>query len=228
MPLPVAVGSIPACAGEPASPRPGGRCRGVYPRVCGGTVDLSRGSQYQSGLSPRVRGNRRGDAQSVKRQGSIPACAGEPHGIHASRFGHRVYPRVCGGTSRARFPRNNKEGLSPRVRGNRQEVLVSPEKAWSIPACAGEPDAAAVETTRRRVYPRVCGGTLPLPKLGRTGRGLSPRVRGNLRPRCCWPAPAGSIPACAGEPLLGPCPFLLRGVYPRVCGGTCFGRLGAI
>ena len=68
-------GSIPACAGEPRRvdmhgvyPRVCGGTsshRRVYPRVCGGTLQ----DQSESGLSPRVRGNR-----------------------------DWVYPRVCGGT----------------------------------------------------------------------------------------------------------------------------------
>ena len=50
------------------------------------------------------------------------------------------------------------------------------------------------------VYPRVCGGTLPI--LGRedVDQGLSPRVRGN---RCAQEGSENgrrSIPACAGEP----------------------------
>ena len=30
----------------------------------------------------------------------------------------------------------------------------------SIPACAGEPPVAIISSILRRVYPRVCGGTL--------------------------------------------------------------------
>ena len=53
----VAVGSIPACAGEPL--RCGSRCRlaRVYPRVCGGTIDRIPSMFGFLGLSPRVRGN---------------------------------------------------------------------------------------------------------------------------------------------------------------------------
>ena len=50
-------GSIPACAGEPAT---GGRIaqmRGVYPRVCGGTGAGQWHWETPEGLSPRVRGN---------------------------------------------------------------------------------------------------------------------------------------------------------------------------
>ena len=52
-----AVGSIPACAGEPGGQS--GLCRQevVYPRVCGGTVIVGQLRALHDGLSPRVRGN---------------------------------------------------------------------------------------------------------------------------------------------------------------------------
>ena len=50
--------------------------------------------------------------------------------------------------------------------------------------------------------------------------GLSPRVRGNHAGQLHQLAVIGSIPACAGEPRSRPGPGLVRGVYPRVCGGT--------
>ena len=96
-------GSIPACAGEPASASRARRARllfWVYPRVCGGTLLPSRLRQWvwglsprvrgnpprlsnrmvSSGLSPRVRGNRKLRRPAGMRSGSIPACAGEPFG----------------------------------------------------------------------------------------------------------------------------------------------------
>ena len=76
-----------------------------------------------------------------------------------------------------------------------------------------------------RVYPRVCGGALPLVILTGAMMGLSPRVRGShprdlidfclairVYPRVCGGASEldagiirlyGSIPACAGEPVAG-------------------------
>ena len=71
-------GSIPASAGEP--PRdlraPGGLR--VYPRECGGTLGLRLAEAETEGLSPRVRGNHRGQGDRVGELGSIPASAGEP------------------------------------------------------------------------------------------------------------------------------------------------------
>ncbi len=90
--------SIPACAGEPYSRRAGDNTVAVYPRVCGGTHTYIRELKSSQGLSPRVRGNRYNKVPSQEAIGSIPACAGEPHGVPIVAEGMRVYPRVCGGT----------------------------------------------------------------------------------------------------------------------------------
>ena len=50
--------------------------------------------------------------------------------------------------------------------------------------------------------------------------GLSPRVRGNPFGSASVRLSRRSIPACAGEPRSAPGTFPIRGVYPRVCGGT--------
>ena len=59
-----------------------------------------RGALQRAGLSPRVRGNRRGKGKRPARRRSIPACAGEPLAGASVRRPERVYPRVCGGTAR--------------------------------------------------------------------------------------------------------------------------------
>ena len=73
-----AVGSIPACAGEPIFLGYVLLPRGVYPRVCGGTTSPSSQTMACWGLSPRVRGNRVATLGSIIEKRSIPACAGEP------------------------------------------------------------------------------------------------------------------------------------------------------
>ncbi len=50
--------------------------------------------------------------------------------------------------------------------------------------------------------------------------GLSPRVRGNRIGYFRIPIEDWSIPACAGEPWVDGDRYSLKGVYPRVCGGT--------
>ena len=91
--------SIPADAGAPTQQTPCYEDERVYPRGCGGTIKTLARQVLQGGLSPRMRGHRRGAESGSDRGGSIPADAGAPqtHGLHDSP--HRVYPRGCGGTT---------------------------------------------------------------------------------------------------------------------------------
>ena len=213
-------GSIPACAGEPRPPGAGWTPARVYPRVCGGTQGQGHGARGGVGLSPRVRGNRNRRAALVSGPGSIPACAGEPSIPGGGIGGPAVYPRVCGGTTLSVPSRLPGGGLSPRVRGNRPGGAGGGVLRRSIPACAGEPRAADDRIGGIGVYPRVCGGTAAIGHYCPSGRGLSPRVRGNPSATASAPYPVGSIPACAGEPSIGRGINAAAEVYPRVCGGT--------
>ena len=120
----------------------------VYPRVCGGTAGFLKTPSESLGLSPRVRGNLgvRGNGRLVF--GSIPACAGEPPSPLVLREILPVYPRVCGGTMLGAGISVDGSGLSPRVRGNRLLASRTNQPQRSIPACAGEPPAAAESVIR--------------------------------------------------------------------------------
>ncbi len=115
--LPWSLGSIPACAGEPASGACTPGCDTVDPRVRGGAVvrevtereglgrsPRARGSLealaqklVAAGRSPRARGSRTCATPKRPREGSIPACAGEPPTRTSSGRHGRVDPRVRGG-----------------------------------------------------------------------------------------------------------------------------------
>ena len=90
----------------------------------------------------------------------------------------------------------------------------------SIPAHAGEPRNRVLSRDQILVYPRACGGTLVVVDCRLCGRGLSPRMRGNLLVGVLVTAGGGSIPAHAGEPDLVNAAVNLELVYPRACGGT--------
>ena len=228
-PLPVspATGSIPAGAGEPAPPRPGRGWGTVYPRGCGGTIAVRLSEASAEGLSPRVRGNQLMPDHMLTVDGSIPAGAGEPSANTGRVRTSGVYPRGCGGTSIGRPGGAAPRGLSPRVRGNLVDLGRSTRRARSIPAGAGEPRSAPRTGSRRRVYPRGCGGTRYGSRWTSPHSGLSPRVRGNHPPRTAGRRGCGSIPAGAGEPGDPRARGRLGEVYPRGCGGTTnFGVAG--
>ena len=96
--------------------------------------------------------------------GSIPAWAGEP-----------IMPNWS--------PVRSPAGLSPRGRGNlsSSDNMLSNGDRGSIPAWAGEPAyvQTGYPTNARPVYPRVGGGTASERSDNMSGRGLSPRGRGN-------------------------------------------------
>ena len=212
--------SIPACAGEPGIHGVNDARQGVYPRVCGGTWGRPFLPRPLRGLSPRVRGNQFHRIAVAHLVRSIPACAGEPMNTSAPVLTPEVYPRVCGGTVDGRTDRRPGEGLSPRVRGNQNIAVSTPEIERSIPACAGEPRLVRSSPAVLGVYPRVCGGTAATGYAGPTRMGLSPRVRGNPLRKAPAIGERRSIPACAGEPLRRCAVGGLPPVYPRVCGGT--------
>ena len=90
--------SIPAYAGEPPVGAKLAAWRGVYPRVCGGTVGMPGIGVPVGGLSPRMRGNLCYCLSAIAGVWSIPAYAGEPMPAETEQQQQPVYPRVCGGT----------------------------------------------------------------------------------------------------------------------------------
>ena len=111
-------------------------------------------------------------------------------------------------------------GLSPRLRGNLGLASHNCPDMGSIPAPAGEPVLWANLRDNITVYPRACGGTRTRCRSPATGRGLSPRLRGNRSPPPPAASPRRSIPAPAGEPPRWMSGVRLYPVYPRACGGT--------
>ena len=202
----VVPGSIPACAGKPASRRHRETCTWVHPRVCG---EASRGGvvlKADKGPSPRVRGSLGRLEHGAGQDGSIPACAGKPCESPVSAGVGRVHPRVCGEADWRIYLDVVLAGPSPRVRGSLQVWRPFNSATGSIPACAGKPRRWCRACWCRWVHPRVCGeaGAWSIQK-GR-GVGPSPRVRGSRRVMGRGRTHDGSIPACAGKPRTRPPP----------------------
>ena len=224
MPLIGTPGSIPACAGKPQAP---GLQHGkpvVHPRVCGEAPGRESRNAEGRGRSPRVRGSPFPTLALPLNSGSIPACAGKPSTSTARRRSSRVHPRVCGEAGITVDTGESKTGPSPRVRGSPDlggarapDFRSIPACAGkpcgrsragghirSIPACAGKPRLPASVVAQHRVHPRVCGEAHWSPASSRRKSGPSPRVRGSPQVLQHAGLKAGSIPACAGKPLLSP------------------------
>ena len=90
------VGSIPACTGQPPSPRRCSHTAAVYPRVYGAAAVRFGAAISVTGLSPRVRGSRCRIVPARCWRRSIPACTGQPRSANPLSSAMGVYPRVYG------------------------------------------------------------------------------------------------------------------------------------
>ena len=214
-------GSIPAWAGQPLPEGNYDRKNKVYPRVGGATLYLRISKTNLTGLSPRGRGNRTCWSKALRREGSIPAWAGQPAPVESLLYLNKVYPRVGGATWSGLRSESGTGGLSPRGRGNQGQG--GPGRRRSIPAWAGQPLLLPAETPTGRVYPRVGGATDSAFIPYRVTQGLSPRGRGNHEAHGSVQVLEGSIPAWAGQPLRPNMDGSSIEVYPRVGGATLRG-----
>ena len=214
------LGTIPACAGEPASRASRCRLRRDHPRVCGGARCRPRAILSSEGPSPRVRGSRRSKLAPGGWVRTIPACAGEPP--DPSRAARRGWdhPRVCGGAHAVHQNSPLMRGPSPRVRGSLQGIAIGVDHRGTIPACAGEPRHTGGQPVLNRDHPRVCGGADAMRVMRVPGTGPSPRVRGSPSRGGRSVHHRGTIPACAGEPPILPVSMIRTWDHPRVCGGA--------
>ena len=182
----------------------------VHPRVGGETRQPSNAWRAWLGPSPRGRGNRTATRYPGEEPGRAPG--------HDARS--TVHPRVGGETCASIDVFHDASGPSPRGRGNRWMLTSTPTRLRSIPAWAGKPSPRSCKARASLVHPRVGGETSYSGGILQSGKGPSPRGRGNLHivnaPICI----ARSIPAWAGKPrTAGMLRSALR-VHPRVGGET--------
>ncbi len=135
----VALGPIPARAGQPDSCPSTFVITTAYPRSRGATELARCGDGCSKGLSPLARGNRPTNAQNVPVSGPIPARAGQPRATIAITAAPRAYPRSRGATALKRSTNGLGRGLSPLARGNRSGPDSGAWCSGPIPARAGQP-----------------------------------------------------------------------------------------
>ena len=131
--------SIPTCAGQPSRRARQPDCLEVYPHVCGAAPAALVNATCSKGLSPRVRGSQRMGLDPLAKQRSIPTCAGQPRCAGDWNDSQRVYPHVCGAAVSQLRVIAREQGLSPRVRGSLNHIVLVPIHKRSIPTCAGQP-----------------------------------------------------------------------------------------
>ena len=91
--------------------------RGVYPRIRGGSPDLTMVHVNKGSLSPPTRGIPAAKTASSMSARSIPAYAGDPASAPARSGLGTVYPRLRGGSATPESLAAGAKGLSPPTRG---------------------------------------------------------------------------------------------------------------
>ncbi len=191
-------GTVPACAGNTRR-----TCRtpwrsGDHPRMRGEHIEPPAWAIARLGPSPHARGTHSLAPQLRAQTGTIPACAGNTCILPSSAGRLRDHPRVRGEHHMNVPQMLPAGGPSPRARGTPREcrLVVAPD--GTIPACAGNTEAAM--TTPRRYQ-----GPSPRAR-GTPCRGIPRRVR------------RGTIPACAGNTRSTSRRRTSRRDHPRVRG----------
>ena len=154
------------------------------------------------GSSPRVRGTGvRLDARG-RRNGIIPARAGNRRGSRRSRAGCRDHPRACGEQGLAAKQVGIHLGSSPRVRGTAAITRNRRCRLGIIPARAGNSFTVSAISASVRDHPRACGEQVALADDVGEEEGSSPRVRGTADNARAAVHGIGIIPARAGNSRL--------------------------
>ena len=210
-------GIIPAYAGN--TDRTRSKCSEYrdHPRVCGEHPYFAITRDDNKGSSPRMRGTQNPQSALFRRNGIIPAYAGNTHSRLKMLPAIRDHPRVCGEHWPLNLILTYPSGSSPRMRGTPVRRSRQYDEGRIIPAYAGNTLGGWSCSPSQEDHPRVCGEHRLMTGDPLYGTGSSPRMRGT---RHCRPHPHhsfGIIPAYAGNTLRGGV-AVVRGDHPRVCG----------
>ena len=192
---------------------------GLIPARSGRTQSRQIVFFAQQVRSPLTRGRRYQGAAGCGRVGSIPAHAGETGCRSWRRRRSRVDPRSRGGDRLFFGSACRRRGRSPLTRGRLTAGALYDGLAGSIPAHAGETARGPKALGLDQVDPRSRGGDTDLWAHRDRLRGRSPLTRGRLSRRLLLGHGRRSIPAHAGETVLGVSPATVGEVDPRSRGG---------
>ena len=151
------LGIIPACAGNTLHRTARPESCGDHPRMRGEHLHPIIDLLIIVGSSPHARGTLRAMLPENRKQGIIPACAGNTLVCLRLKLGNRDHPRMRGEHLRAGRERPAGPGSSPHARGTRFPVGWRHAGVGIIPACAGNTHRIRKPTCRHVDHPRMRG-----------------------------------------------------------------------
>ena len=175
----LALGSIPARAGQPRSRLRQADAGGVHPRASGAAPIQRTLGTAQEGPSPRERGSPPIGQREAGRGGSIPARAGQPAQPTDAVVVVGVHPRASGAAAASSSSSRSVSGPSPRERGSRAWVWSKIPAQRSIPARAGQPGITSPPSAWWGGHPRASGAADAGRNMASSDEGPSPRERGS-------------------------------------------------
>ena len=214
----VALGIIPALAGNTASTRSSVPPSRDHPRACGEHIKVHPCLLRHAGSSPRLRGTPRHAQGRRVRLGIIPALAGNTVRRIQPLVLSGDHPRACGEHIADAIPGASGKGSSPRLRGTHDVVQGLPLVRGIIPALAGNTCRPAIHHHRSWDHPRACGEHRRQCGAFDLTAGSSPRLRGTRHAVGAVAPFAGIIPALAGNTALQTHRLWAGGDHPRACG----------
>ena len=152
-------GPIPAHAGQPDEPGPGGARTRAHPRSRGATSPGAMCPAAIRGPSPLTRGNPLWRGAPLHSIGPIPAHAGQPRTATATPCSAGAHPRSRGATAFVSRTLSAWVGPSPLTRGNLRTPALYASGCGPIPAHAGQPRLSGVAGSPDGAHPRSRGAT---------------------------------------------------------------------
>ena len=177
-------------------------------------------------VHPRACGEHRLLPGRGRRQGFIPARAGNTPLPAPVPSATSVHPRACGEHAVGGKMNSTGDGSSPRVRGTHHVQRRHSEHVGSSPARAGNTLLLRFPTPQPPVHPRACGEHHSSPVLAVLLPGSSPRVRGTHLLSLLVVRGQRFIPARAGNTRANGAQAGGNAVHPRACGEHGIGGRG--
>ena len=156
-------------------------CSTVYPRGYGEHSSIIRFKNSGIGLSPWIRGAPCCIRSPIWLFRFIPVDTGSTVWVIISYSSSAVYPRGYGEHLLFLWRHLLWIGLSPWIRGAREQRIATGNDARFIPVDTGSTSCFSCQPDRRPVYPRGYGEHSYSHQMAVTGDGLSPWIRGAPR-----------------------------------------------
>ena len=171
---------IPTHVGNAAEPVGDATADAVYPHACGERASQQFADCLRIGLSPRMWGTLDEELKATRAARFIPMHVGNARQPGRCYRPPTVYPHACGERLEGAHEFHLARGLSPRMWGTLDLLLVEHQLHRFIPTHVGNALSQFTVTGNIAVYPHACGERDPQSRSLRQLRGLSPRMWGTL------------------------------------------------